>query len=172
MLLNMDEEEHVKEVYARFGLAMYCAQLLEHDVVNALVIMDLIPSRRHTMNAAEQWGALIDAFMDERFELTMGRLFESLRSVTLVPFELDSRLRAALKKRNWLAHGFFRDRTEQFMTPAGRDSMLAEIEEITALFTAADRQLGEIVEPLRRKAGLTDEMIAKAYAENMGRLGW
>jgi hypothetical protein len=30
-----DQGEHVKEVCARFGLAVYCAQVLEHGLVNA-----------------------------------------------------------------------------------------------------------------------------------------
>jgi hypothetical protein len=46
---------HVKEVYARFGLAVYWAQVLERGVVNALVIVDLIPSRRHLARSAEEW---------------------------------------------------------------------------------------------------------------------
>ena len=41
------ESEHIKEVYARFGLALYYAQVLEHAIVNALVVVDLIPARRH-----------------------------------------------------------------------------------------------------------------------------
>jgi hypothetical protein len=45
----------VKEVYARFGLAVYWAQVLERGVVNALVIVDLIPSRRHLARSAEEW---------------------------------------------------------------------------------------------------------------------
>lgn len=40
-----DEDEHVKEVYARFGLAVYFAQVLEHGLVNALVILFLLPRK-------------------------------------------------------------------------------------------------------------------------------
>lgn len=39
-----DEDDHVKEVYARFGLAVYHAQELEHGLVNAPVVLGLIPS--------------------------------------------------------------------------------------------------------------------------------
>jgi hypothetical protein len=37
-------DEHVKTVYAHFGLAVYLAQVLEHGLVNALVFVDLLPS--------------------------------------------------------------------------------------------------------------------------------
>lgn len=51
-----DEYDHVKEVYARFGLAVYFAQVLEHGLVNALVILDLIPARCHLARSRDQWG--------------------------------------------------------------------------------------------------------------------
>lgn len=48
MMMSQDEEdEHLKEVFARFGLAVYQAQVLERELLNALVIRDLVPSRRH-----------------------------------------------------------------------------------------------------------------------------
>ena len=52
-----DDGEHEKEVFARFGLAMYRAQVLEHGIVNALAVLDLIPSRRHLARSREDWGA-------------------------------------------------------------------------------------------------------------------
>jgi len=63
-----DKNEEVKEVYARFGLAVYCAQVLEHGLVNALVILDLIPSRHHLARSRDEWSAEVDAFMARNFE--------------------------------------------------------------------------------------------------------
>src|SRR5688572_27846814 len=83
-----DEGEHVKEVYARFGLAIYRAQVLEHALVNALTILNLIPSRRHLARSRDEWSGEVDAFMDRSFEGTMGRLLNSLRSVAHVDPEL------------------------------------------------------------------------------------
>ncbi len=57
MMSDHDQGEHVKEVYARFGLAVYCIQVLEHALVNALVILDLIPSRRHLARSGDEWGS-------------------------------------------------------------------------------------------------------------------
>jgi hypothetical protein len=42
----MDKDEHHKEVYAHFGLAVFTAQVLEHGIVNALVLCDLISNNR------------------------------------------------------------------------------------------------------------------------------
>ena len=60
MLSDDREDEHVKEVYARFGLAVYYAQVLEHALVNAVVVLDLIPSRRHIARSKEAWGVEVD----------------------------------------------------------------------------------------------------------------
>jgi len=54
MVSEYDEDEHVKEVYARFGLAVYYAQVLEHGLVNALVVLDLIPNRRHLARSRDE----------------------------------------------------------------------------------------------------------------------
>jgi hypothetical protein len=158
-----DKSDHVKEVYARFGLAMYFAQVLEHGIVNGLVIIDLIPSRRHLVRSPEEWAATVDEFMSRHFESTMGRLIRDLQSITTVPSDLEQLLRHALKKRNWLAHDFFRERSLEFMTTSGRDLMLHEVDECRDLFKAADERLEAIVHPLRVAAGMTDEMLAKEY---------
>lgn len=160
---EVDKNEHVKEVYARFGLAMYFAQVLEHGIVNALVIIDLIPSRRHLVRSREEWASTVDEFMSHHFESTMGRLIRDLRSVTTVPGDLEQLLRDALQKRNWLAHDFFRERSLEFMTTSGRDRMLHDVDECRDLFKAADERLEAIVHPLRVAAGMTDEMLAQEY---------
>ena len=71
---DSEESEHVKEGYARFGLAVYSGQVLEHGLVNALLILHLLPTRRHLTRTASEWAAEVDAFMDRHFETTMGRM--------------------------------------------------------------------------------------------------
>lgn len=160
-----DKGEQVKEVYARFGLALYHAQVLEHGLVNALVVLDLIPSSRHLARSKDEWGLQVDNFMDRQFEKTMGRMIAALRSVATVPEDLEALLRRALQKRNWLAHDFFRERATQFLDSAGREQMLAEVDECCEEFEAADRRLDEVVAPLRNAAGLTDEMLREAFEQ-------
>ena len=68
------EDEHHKEVYAHFGLAIYLAQCIEYGIVNAISLYDLIPNRRHMFTDKTIWSNEVDRFFDEKFELTMGRL--------------------------------------------------------------------------------------------------
>lgn len=142
---------------------MYYAQVLEHGLVNALTILYLIPSRRHLARSRDDWGVTVDAFMDRHFEATMGRLLRALREVTAVPADVDSLLQDALERRNWLAHDFFRKPAVEFMSHSGREQMLCEVDECRARFEAADMCLEHIVGPLRRKAGITDEILETEY---------
>ncbi len=158
-----DEGEHIREVYARFGLAVYFAQVLEHGLVNALVILDLIPSRRHLMRSKEEWALAVDSFIDRRFESTMGQLMKALQDVTTVPTDLEGILREALKQRNWLVHSFFRERADEFMSFSGRTQMLLELDTCRACFEEADNRLNEVLRPLRTKVGITDEVIKHEY---------
>jgi hypothetical protein len=79
-------DEETREVYARYGLAMYFAQVVEHAIVNLMIALRL-PER----------GALttrdVDQFMDEAFAMTFGRLMKELRHmgqpIDLVQQDLD-----------------------------------------------------------------------------------
>jgi hypothetical protein len=59
-----DEGEHIKEVFAHFGLALYLAQCLEHGIVNALSQLDLFtvqaPEIRKRPNRPRSRGVLRD----------------------------------------------------------------------------------------------------------------
>jgi hypothetical protein len=83
--------------------------------------------------------------------------------VTQVDADLDQLLNEALRKRNWLAHDFFRERATEFMSATGREQMLREVDECRDLFQSADKRLEATVEPLRKKAGITDESLAREY---------
>lgn len=160
-----DDGEHIKEVYAQFGLAVYLAQVLEHGLVNALLLLELIPSRGRVVRTREEWEAEFDSFRDKHFETTLGKMIHNLKSVTEVAPELGSLLREALTRRNWLAHHYFRERAVEFMSDGGREEMLVELQDAHDLFEKAERRLDEIVEPLRRKYGLTEERLKQVENE-------
>ena len=162
---NDSLSEQVKEVYANFGLAIYQAQCLEHGLVNALVFLDLIPNRRKLARSIAEWADSVDSFMDSKFEFTLGKMIRALKQVTAVPADLEGLLSVALSKRNWLAHSYFRDRAETFLTRSGRASMLVELEEVQAIFNHADTALDAAIKPVRLKVGLTDEALAQTYAK-------
>ena len=158
---------HVKDVYAHFGLAHYLAQVLEHGIVNAFVYLELIPSslKSNEVKSRAEWTANFDEFMDRKFEATLGRLIRGLREHATITEELERTLSAALLRRNWLAHGYFRDRASSFLTTEGCDAMILELQESQKLFEDADQMLEAATKPNRLKYGFTDDLLAAAEAE-------
>lgn len=65
-------DEETREVYARYGLAMYFAQVVEHAIVNLMIALRLPECATLTKRD-------IDQFMDEAFTMTFGRLLKELR---------------------------------------------------------------------------------------------
>ena len=172
--MNDDRDgAHIKETYAHFGLAHYLAQVLEHGVVNALVYLELIPSKIHTkqQRSREEWLQYFDEFMDRKFEATLGRLIKGLREHDVVTDELEAALVPALRARNWLSHGYFRDRASEFMTEVGRESMISELQEFQNLFEKADTLLESALKPTRLKYGFTEEKLEKAVSEALQQVG-
>ena len=159
------EDNHVKTVYAHFGLALYLASVLEHGLANTLMCAELLPSRAGSPVPRMQWEAEFDAFMDQQFEKTLGRLIRSLNNATSVPMELEGLLTEALEKRNFLAHHYFRERAEAFISHEGREAMIEELEHAQKLFENADDWLTEIAKPLREKYGLSDERLKPIQEE-------
>lgn len=126
---------------------------------------ELLPRRAGKPVPRKAWEVEFDAFMNQQFEQTLGRLIRGLRSATLVPTELEGLLTDALKTRNFLTHHFFRERAEAFMSRDGRETMIHELERAQRLFEAADDKLIETVKPVREKYGLTDERLKPAEEE-------
>jgi len=148
----MDEGDQIRDTYAYFGLAVYMAQVLEHGLVNAMLIASIAGGKK--LSSAD-----IDAFMDKKFELTLGRLIRDLRAHITVDDSLAQLLALALEKRNWLAHAYFRERANEIMTEYGRLAMMVELQTARDSFKAADDKLEEIVRPLRDRLGMTEEKI-------------
>jgi hypothetical protein len=153
------KDEQVKTVYAHFGLALYLAQVLEHGLANALMWAELLPRRAGKPVSRKQWETEFDLFMNQQFEKTLGRLIRGLGKAASVSADLEDILTDALKTRNFLAHHFFRERAESFMSRDGRDKMIEELERAQRLFDFAEVQLTEVAKPLREKYGFTDERL-------------
>ena len=57
-----DKNEHVKNVYAHFGLAMYFAQVLEHGLANAMMSAQLLPQAAGRPVEKKRMGSRIRRF--------------------------------------------------------------------------------------------------------------
>jgi hypothetical protein len=154
----MDRGEGFKEVCALYGAAMYYAQVLEHGIVNALVFLDLAPSTGGKYTPEQH-----EAYYNQQFEKTLGHLIQTLKRVSILPSELEAALSQSKAKRAYLAHHFFRDRLEAY-TSGDVAPVLVELEEYRAFFETTDKALEVFLQPVMRRVGYTEEVIAELTA--------
>jgi len=156
----MDEDEHIKKVYAHFGVAVFHTQVLEYGIINAMVILRFPERDRITRQD-------IDVFMADEFRQTLGKLIRHLKGRTVLPIGLEELLFEALRTRNWLCHNYFRERVDEFRTFEGRRTMIVELEKSRDLLRQADDDLSALVMPLAEQYGLTLAAIEAAVQAEM-----
>lgn len=159
-----DDEDavQIREVYSRYGLAMYQAQVLEHGMVNAVIVARMLPTMRGYPDRWA-WEEAFDRAYDVELAKTFGNILRALEPLNL-PEELLERLRGAKSERDRLAHRFFREHDEDFISRAGRTRMIAECEQAIELLSAIDAELEEHVRPQRERHGITSEWIERHLA--------
>lgn len=151
--LPIPQEVEMRDVYTHFGQASMWSQALEAGVGNLLQIyhavtgITLTPEElsenRRKINDDTLGGVIRD--IKKRID------FSDTGSVEL----LDT----ALKGRNSLHHGFFKQRSHQLQTARGRRAVIAEIEELRAAFERADDCIAALLGPARKAIGVSDEEV-------------
>lgn len=157
---NDPDSELIREVYSRFGLAMYMAQILEHGMVNALLVLRLLPTMRDHADRTS-WDDAFDHFYDTELAKTFGNMIKALDEAETLSDEFIVRLRGAKVYRDHLVHRFFREHDLDFLTRSGRTKMIAECEDLVGLFQTLDQDLEALVAPQRTRFGITPEWIDK-----------
>ena len=152
------ESLQFKEICAYYGAAMHMAQVLEHGIVNALFFLDFLPRIKSEWTDKEY-----EEFFDGNFSKTFGTLVNSLKKVTTVPEAFDDLIRRSNKRRNYLAHTFFRENMD-VLYAGGFDEIVTRLNDDIELFREADAALTVILEPLWLENGWTIERI-EAEAE-------
>lgn len=159
-----DDEDavQIREVYSRYGLAMYQAQVLEHGIVNAIIIARMLPTISEHPNRSA-WEDAFDRAFDGELAKTFGNMLRSLEPLNLRE-ELLARLRGAKSERDYLAHRFFREHDEDFLSRTGRTRMIAECEQSIEMLSKIDADLEEHIRPQRERHGITNEWVERHLA--------
>lgn len=149
-----DESWQTREVYAKYGLAMYFAQCLETGLVNLLVALKLKDRDKITLSD-------IDSLIEINYEKTLGKLISSLKQAMKTSEDLETDLKELLDIRNYLAHRYFRVKAIGFIKKDGRQRMLSELESIISKLENGDKKLDLIDSVICEQYGITNEMISK-----------
>ena len=171
MTLDDDEEgpeagDQIKNTFAYFGRAAYAASCLEHGLTIALMKAELMSqvhgrARRERKGPSRaEWEAMFDDYMAKHDSLPLGTLIQRFKKVVKTSPELDGLLERALTQRNFLAHGFFRQRAVEFNHSAGRDQMIAELDAAHDLLEQADQAVGAAVADVLPRMGFDLDKVA------------
>lgn len=153
--MNEVDPQQVKEVYARFGLAMYHAQCLERQVA---ILVAACCNPEFLRKPADERKAIFDAEMAKTLGILVRRLSDQVR----IGPNLQSRITKALKTRNWLAHNYFWERSAQFLGASGREDMIRELTGTSNELSALDELLTADSIRWCKRVGITDDMIEAA----------
>jgi hypothetical protein len=156
--LNSSElsSDHVKEVYARFGLAYFYAEVLHRGLCNLYCLSQVVPNGPVTRPRIEE-------HLRTAFETTLGQLLPRMES--LLPLALLQKLTLAVERRNFIAHHFWYVRIHLMANLSGIDAMVAELSQDTELFRELDAAIEKISEPLHLRVGMTSEIFTAALNE-------
>ena len=188
MMLGDQEDEgpeaefQVREVFAYYGRAAYAASCVEHGLTIALMKSELMSQvagrarRERKAPSSAEWEAMFDDYMARHDALPRGTLIQRFRKVVKPTPDIDALLDQALTQRNFLAHGFFRERAVSFAHSAGRDEMIAELDAAHDLLTRTDDAVqAAVMDGLPERlviatARATVEAFRESWAKERGHL--
>jgi hypothetical protein len=175
-----DAGEHVKEVFAQFGLAYYLSGVFEAGLVVTLLYLEFLSEqkaeferkgRKHFDRARFQ--AELDVFMQRQHAKTLGPLIKRLHDLTGLDDALRDAITSAKTRRNFIAHHFFREHAENFMNRQGRDKMIVELKEAQEIFDTAEKTISDHIVPRMHKSlGIRADVFkerVKDYMESVPR---
>jgi len=149
---NLDEKAlQRRELFGRYGLAMYHAQCVEKSLAiltSSVFHKEFIKS---SFDAREK-------IVSKAFSNTLGRLIRILETQVKIPPNLNKNLIEALDKRNWLAHDYFYDRADDLLTASGKKKMISELTKLNDFLSDLDADLTSIIDTWSAKVGITKEI--------------
>jgi hypothetical protein len=151
---DLDDEAWMsREVYALFGLAMYRCQVLETGLVNHLIALRLRDGP--VMYRGQVEG--VEAIFHGR---TMGTNVTEICRRLSVSEALATELQEAVKTRNWLAHWYFWERANAFVTQEGKQEMMAELrDEVHPRLLEIKKHLEEETFAIMEQYGMSREVV-------------
>ena len=152
-VMNIEREsEEVREVFARYGLAIYRAQCLERQ-------LSIILATKYGPGPTRISGEELDENLEGLFVRTLGRLVQKIKMLAELGEEQEQQLQEALRKRNWLVHGYFWERAVELLSESGRASMIQELEEVPDFFDTLDEVFTNRTMEWGTTVGITEQSV-------------
>ena len=143
-----------REIFARYGLTMYFSQCLEQKI--CLMLSTMYNEEFLRVPPAER-----EQFFEKNITKTLGRMERDLKDVACLPMELEDRLRAAVRLRNWLAHRYFYDRDKDILDVEGREKMIQELQDKADILKELDNEFTNSLKRWMHDKGISEGEIQK-----------
>jgi hypothetical protein len=167
----------IRETFAYYGRAVYMSSVVEVALAHVLLFAQFMKRVRDDYIATKgkgfdrnQYERDFDAFMDNQFAQTMGNLMRRVETFGRFDDALKARIADAKKRRDFLTHHYWRERSIDFATSAGRVRMREELNADAEVFAKLDRDIDAASAPLRANLGIKDEMLEDYYRKFMERV--
>jgi hypothetical protein len=147
---NQPDNELIRELYARFGLAYYQSECLHRELCFIFAVSGLPPPDLITRPR-------VDERLAQAYALTLGDVATELKGV--LPAELACEVRKAVEARNFLAHRFWFERAHLMFSVGNVHQLIAELDGYAEQFQRLDAIVSEWKKPKLRELGLTDKLI-------------
>ena len=166
---NLDNESwEIRETFAYFGQTYYMACCLEVGLAHALMYGEFLMRQHQVIVATKgkefdrrRYEADFDAFMEKHFSKTMGGVAQLAIKLPNFTIELKQRIEEARKRRNFLAHHYWRERSAKFANSRGREEMRKELAADRDMFAKLDKDIDEAMKPTREKLNIDDKRLAE-----------
>lgn len=156
MTSGYDEDEHCKRVFARAGVALYQAQVLEAAFQHLLVVIGIVSGEVGTQSSFVE--------LEEKLRgYTLGRLIRDFQNGASLTPGAEELVEKALERRNFLAHHFFKERAVAFMGRQGREAMVEELLSYEDLFVRAEALISAMGDALRVHIGVPQEKVQREF---------
>jgi hypothetical protein len=176
-MIDEDDDPQIVETFARFGRAMYMANVLELGLVQTLLQIEfLTPAREKFIKDQgknfdrKKFDAEFDIFMEKQLKKTMGTLNLMVSKRAEFDEALRKRISDATARRNFLAHHYWRESGEKFMTKEGRAEMIEELSRDADSFEQLDRDIRAATKPIREKLGINENALNEGVEKRLGEL--
>lgn len=147
-----DDDDRTREVFARFGLTAYAAQVYEHQLVNLLNVA--AASGRPFKRPAQ-----VEGWSDWLFTQTAGRLLAFVSDAGHLPDADLDLCRRAVEERNRIVHDFFREHAVDFRTVEGMQRMVEDADVTRVLIRKADTAATTAMFKFGKEVGITPEAV-------------
>lgn len=150
-----------REVYARFGLAIYHCNCVEAQLANYILLLRIArgggPTTRQEVEALE--ARILSG--------TFGQNLGEVRDLLGGDWALADDMAELLKLRNHLAHHWWRERIMEMGTDKRRAALIDELEGIRERMDVGDAELVARCRRIHKKLGFPDDMVETEYAKVM-----